>query len=202
MPNAEDANEFDWAEFAEEVKRNHRPHAGHFSWETNRAVTEFGVFQEFQNSLAEQKKLFFREPMHRGDGNDPPDCEAIGNGGKRVGIEITELVDAKSAAAARAGKHYDWKDWKDALIPELQKILLKKDAPSDLKEAPYQEYVVLIFSDEPWMEYDYVERQLAIHHFRATEVITRAFLLLSYSPFTKGYPCFELQLSKEIPATA
>lgn len=197
MADVEHEEEFDWAEFTKEVKRNHRPHAGHFSWETNRTIAEFGVLQELQNALAEEGKLFFREPKHRGEGNDPPDCEAIGTSGERVGIEITELVDSKSAAAARAGKHYEWKDWKGALIPELQRILSKKDISSNLKEPSYPEYIVLIFSDEPWLDHDYAERQLAIHHFHAPELITRAFLLLSYSPFTKGYPCFELQFSKK-----
>lgn len=197
MADTEDKEKIDWAKLADEVKKNHRPHAGHFSWETDRVLAECGVLQDFQNTLAEQGKLFFRKPTHRGEGKDPPDCEAIGIGGERIGIEITELVDSKSAAAARAGKHYEWKDWKDALIPELQRILLKKDTPSDLKEPPYPEYIVLIFSDEPWMEHAYIEQQLAIHHFYTPKLITRAFLLLSYSPFIQSYPCFELQLCKD-----
>ena len=44
----------DWADFVEEVVRNHRPHAGHFSWETDRAIGGLGVVQEFAHSLAQQ----------------------------------------------------------------------------------------------------------------------------------------------------
>lgn len=185
--------EVDWEELAEEIKMNHRPHAGHFSWETDKTLAESGVLQEFQNSLAEQGKLFFHTPMHRGEANDPPDCEAFDAHGKRVGIEITELVDPKSAAAARAGVYYEWKDWKGTLIPEIQRILTNKGSPSDLKDPPYSEYIVVIFSDEPWMEHDSVELQLQSHRFIKPELITRAFFLLSYSPYVNGYPCYEIQ---------
>jgi hypothetical protein len=50
----ENKGEIDWAVMAEEFKKNHRPHAGHFSWETDRALAEWGVFQEFTNALAQE----------------------------------------------------------------------------------------------------------------------------------------------------
>lgn len=71
MTGATEKEDFDSVASAEEIKRNHRPHAGHFSWETDRAIAEDGVLREFQNSLAEQGQLFFREAAHRGQGNDP-----------------------------------------------------------------------------------------------------------------------------------
>jgi hypothetical protein len=37
----ENKGDVDWAVMAEEFKKNHRPHAGHFSWETDRALAEF-----------------------------------------------------------------------------------------------------------------------------------------------------------------
>lgn len=191
MPdNPGDESEFD--DLVEAAIKNHRPHAGHFSWETNKEIAEAGVLKEFQYSLAKENRLFFQSAIHRGQGNDPPDCEATNQEGKAIGIEISELVDSKSAAAARAGAHYEWKDWKGALIPELQRLIGKKDAPSNLKGGPYSEYVLVIFSDEPWLEYDYVEEALANHFFKTPKLITRAFLLLSYSPFIKSYPCYEI----------
>ena len=127
-------------------------------------------------------------------GNDPPDCEAIGTQCQRNGIEVTELVDAESAAAARHGSPYDWKDWKGALIPELERILTKKDAPSNAKGGPYDQYVLLVFSDEPWLEGQYIETELLKHDFPATSLVTRAFLLLSYDPFIRSYSCFEFRI--------
>ena len=184
----------EWAEFMEEVARNHRPHAGHFSWETDRAIAEQGVVKELEHALALDGKLFFRDVSHRGEGNDPPDCEAVGVQRQRIGIEITELVDSKSAAAARHGNPYEWKDWKGALIPELERILTKKDAPSNVKGGPYDQYVLLVFSDEPLLGKHYIETQLLKHAFPATDLVTRAFLLLSYDPFIRSYPCIEFNI--------
>jgi hypothetical protein len=45
-------NDFDWAALAEDFRRNHRPHAGHFSWETDREQAELGVLAEFAAALA------------------------------------------------------------------------------------------------------------------------------------------------------
>lgn len=191
----EDESGIDWAAMAEEFKKNHRPHAGHFSWETDRALAEWGVLQEFTNALAHEGKLFFLDARHRGEGNDPPDCEAVSAEGERIGIEITELVDGRSIEAARLDKHYDWKDWRGALVPALEGLVRRKDKPRDVNGGPCSQYVLLIFSDEPWLERAYVETTLREHTFDKTALITRAFLLLSYDPFLQRYPCYELRLS-------
>jgi len=184
----------DWGKLADEARANDRPHAGHFSWESNRAVAEQGVLWEFENSLKQQELLFFSNARHRGSNNDPPDCEADDNAGGRVGIEITELVDPASAAAARAGNHYDWKDWGHDLVPALARIIRKKDAASAVKEGPYAQYVLVLHTDEPWLVVDDVRRALAGHVFPTTCLITRAYLLISYDPFEKRYPCIPIRI--------
>lgn len=183
-----------WEELAEGLAANHRPHAGHFSWESDRSVAEAGVLWEFEKALALDGQTFFSRARHRGAGNDPPDCEADDLAGGRIGIEITELVDPASAAKARAGRSYEWKDWRQHLIPTLEAILRKKDAPAVLKHPPYSEYVVLVHTDEPWMELDHTRRSLADHVFPATSLITRAYLLISYDPWEKRYPCIRLNI--------
>lgn len=184
----------EWQELAEDLAANHRPHAGHFSWETDRSVAEAGVLKEFGEALALDGQSFFSQALHRGPGNDPPDCEADDNAGGRIGIEITELVDPASAAAARDGQAYDEKDWRRDLIPTLDCILRKKDAPVALKDPPYSEYVLLVHTDEPWMELDHIRRSLAGHVFPATSLITRAYFLISYCPWEKRYPCIRLKI--------
>ncbi|MFB3082349.1 MAG: hypothetical protein ACE1Z4_02675 [Gammaproteobacteria bacterium] len=184
----------DWKELATHWAPNHRPHAGHFSWETDRPVAEAGVLKEFEEALAIDGQEFFSQVRHRGPGNDPPDCEAINNTGARIGIEITELVDPASAAAARAGKAYDWKDWKPDLIPTLDRIIRLKDSPAALKDPPYSEYVLLVHTDEPWMELDHTRQSLADHIFPATSLITKAYLLISYDPGEKRYPYIRLNI--------
>src|SRR5690606_32278109 len=83
MSDKNERDDIDWAALADEFKLNHRPHAGHFSWETDRALAESGVLNEFTNALAHEDKLFFRDARHRGDENDPPDCEAVAADGGR-----------------------------------------------------------------------------------------------------------------------
>lgn len=192
-------HDMDWTALAEEVKKNHRPHAGHFSWESDRVMAEVGVLDEFANALAHQETLFFYGARHRGEGEDPPDCDAHAGDGTRIGIEITELVDGISIAAARLGKPYDWKDWKGVLLPALEKLVRRKDNPRSIKGGPYSQYVLVIFSDEPWLERDYLEHIIAKHTFGATQLITKAFLLLSYDPFIRRYPCYKLRVSPNKP---
>jgi hypothetical protein len=183
----------EWEELADAIAANDRPHAGHFSWESDRSLEERGVLDELAEALRNAGSLFFTNPRHRGSGNDPPDCEADGLDGRLIGFELTELVDPQSAAAARAGKHYEERDWRASLISELEQILAKKDRGSP-RGGPYSEYVLVVYSDEPWIEIDRVRRDLGSYIFAPTNLITKAFLLLSYSPFEKGYPCIPLQI--------
>ena len=185
--------ELDWMGLAG-AEDNHRPHAGHFSWETDRAVEERGVLSELVEALEKRGELFFSNPRHRRPGNDPPDCEADDGAGGRVGIEVTELVDPDSIKAARAGEDYDWRDWRIGLIPALDDILRKKDAPTKLKGGPYSEYVLVIYTDEPWLELEHTRRLLANHVFPVTTLITKAYLLVSYEPSERAYPCIPLNL--------
>jgi len=184
----------DWAQLADEAKANERPHAGYFSWETNREVAEEGVLSEFVNCLTQQKALFFSNARHRGVNNDPPDCEADDDAGGRIAIEITELVDAASIKAARIGKHYDWKDWKPTLVTALEKIIRKKDRPSSLRSGPYTQYVLVIHTDEPWLIVEDARRILAEHTFPPTNLVTRAYLLMSYDPIEKQLHCIPVRV--------
>lgn len=176
------------------MKANDRPHAGYFSWETDRTVAEQGVLWEFEACLKQQGTLFFSSARHRGSENDPPDCDADDNDGGRVAIEITELVDPSSAAAARAGKHYEWKDWRQNLVRALDGILRRKDAPSTIKGGPYTRYVLVIHTDEPWLTVGDARQALVTHVFPETFLITRAYLLMSYDPVEKGCPCIGLRI--------
>lgn len=188
-------HDINWTELVEEIKKNPRPHAGHFSWENDRTLAELGVLKEFRNALVYEDKLFFSKAWHRGEANDPPDCEGVTAAGDCIGIEITELVDGSSIQAARLGQEYDWKDWKGALLSKLEKLVRRKDTFKNIKGGPYSQYILLIFSDEPWLEKKYIEWFIAEYKFDSIKFINRAFLLLSYDPLIQRYPCYELRLS-------
>ena len=189
----------EWAEAYEILKRNHRAHAGYFSWETDRSAAEAGVLDVFARI---EGKALFTNARHRGAGNDPPDCEAISLSGERIGIEITELVDSNSAAHARAGNWYATRDWNDDLIPALEVIIRRKDATSTLKDGPYSEYVLLIHSDED-LDLAQVQHLLAKQTFPQTQLITRVYLLVSHNLWErvddlreKKYLCIRLKFNR------
>lgn len=74
-----------------------REHAGYFYIGDSKEASEMLVLDYFLNALDQQQSMFIYQSKHRGERNDPPDCEAIDDNGDRIGIEITELVDQMSA---------------------------------------------------------------------------------------------------------
>lgn len=183
-----------WEELADEEKANIRPHAGYYTWKGDRELEEDGVLADFVKAVNDQHGSILCDARHRGRENDPPDCEAVDNAGRRIGIEITELVHGPSIEVARRGDPEIWKDWRTALIPELQKRLDRKDAATP-KDGAFAEYRLVVYTDEPWLgELERTRRDLAAHVFRPTSLITRAYLLISYCPEERRQPCIRLNI--------
>jgi hypothetical protein len=184
-------------EFFDTVKANVRNHAGYFSWLSNRDVEELGVVQSLHESLAHHGQSFFHSYQVRGRGNDPPDCEATSDAGGRIGIELTELVVGKSIEAAKSTQSIPWEEpfSKSQLFQLLADRIEKKDNPIGVKGGPYEEYVLVIYCDEPRvLDYGLIEYVRGAA-FPATKLIDRAFLLFSYCPWEKCCPYIELQLT-------
>jgi hypothetical protein len=134
---------------------------------------------------------------------DPPDCEATLDG-CFSGIEVTELVHRptleRSIKAVRQRSrgeepqkpeaYFVWD--RDDLVAALQALLVVKNA-AKLKRS-YEQYVLVIHTDEFFLDSNKVERFLKGVSFNSS-LITRAFLGLSYEP-GKGYPVFELELAR------
>jgi hypothetical protein len=132
---------------------------------------------------------------------DAPDCEAMLDG-RFSGIEVTELVHRptleRSIKAVRQRSrgeepqkpeaHFMWD--REELIAALQKLVAVKNS-AKLKRS-YEQYVLVIHTDECFLDSDSVERFLDGATFH-TSLINRAFLGLSYES-GKGYPVFELEL--------
>jgi len=131
----------------------------------------------------------------------PPDCEATLDG-QLSGIEVTELVDqptlersikavrqrSRGEEPERPEAYFRWD--RDSLIAALQQLLDAKN--SKLPKRPYQRYVLVIPTDEHFLDSDNVEGFLQGARFK-TSIISRAFLGLSYHS-GKGRPVFELEL--------
>lgn len=189
-------NQEEWNEFIDTVKSNVRLYASYFSWLSNRDVEELGVVQTFHESLTHSGQTFFHSYQARGRGNDPPDCEATLCTGGRVGIEVTELVDGKSIAAAKSGAAIPWEPFTEGqLFALVAERIAEKDKPRNVKGGPYDEYVLVVYCDDPRvLDYRLIEYVRGAR-FPRTTLISRAFLLFSYSPWEGCCPCIELMLS-------
>jgi hypothetical protein len=184
----------DWAKIAEDFKATNGSHSSFFTWEGGRSVEEEGVLIDFARALQEQNKIFFAKASHRGKGNDPPDCEALGFAGERIGIELTELIDPSAAAASHSDEPFSPKLWsEDDIAVGLENRILAKDRASP-KGGPYHEYVLLIYTDEPGLSVEAARRVIATKTFSATRLINTAYLLMTYDPLTKTHPCLKMQL--------
>ncbi len=195
MPNME---RDEWAEFIDTVKDNVRPHAGYFSCLSDRDVEELGVVQSLHESLTHHGQNFFHSYQSLGRGNDPPDCEAKSNSGHRIGIEVTELVDGASIAAdkaAKSGQSISREPFCESEVFNLVAKCIKKKDNSKIKGGTYDEYVLIIYCDEPRMlDYGLIQ-SVRCATFPKTNLIDRIFLLFSYSPWEKCCPYIELKLS-------
>jgi hypothetical protein len=186
----------EWNEFIDVVKANVRSHAGYYSWLTDRNIEELGVVQTFHESLTHSGSAFFHSYQARGRGNDPPDCEARSCSGGRVGIEVTELVDGASIAATKSGAHIPWEPFPESeLSGLLAERIKKKDNGVGVKDGPYDEYVLIIYCDEPRVLYYALIQSVRRAVFPSTTLIDRAFLVLSYSPWEGYCPYIELNLN-------
>ena len=129
--------------------------------------------------------------------NDPPDCVARDNSGKLVGIEISEFVDLKTVRDAQHNKAYP-KYWdKQEIIERTQPIILKKDRKK-FHGGPYSKNILIIFTDETFLDPDDAIQYLKQHEFKSTNQIDEIYFLLSYDPRHNTYPYVKLKKSDNI----
>lgn len=88
-------------------RRHDRTHASFFALSKDKQQNELDGAHLFNHQLKNRGVEHFDSIVARVPGKDPLDCEAIGNGGERIGIEVTELVDADAIAFAINGKLID-----------------------------------------------------------------------------------------------
>jgi hypothetical protein len=190
-------------EVFETAQINRRQHAPYFTWLPDRSVEELGVVQELQKSLERRNLAFFRSPVSRGK-NDPPDCEAMSLSleGEKIAIEVTELVESKSIAAYKHDRPIPWEPWSKCELHDLLRARIeKKDRPTHIEGGPYDQYVLVIYCDEPQiLDFDLIE-YMRHCEFGPTTLIDRAFFLMSYDPREQCCPFIELTLAPRTTRT-
>jgi len=179
------------AQLLREAISKKRAYAGFWSW-PDREVAELGVAQDLLESLARESGTKPWKVRSRGVGNDPPDCEATDEHGKRIGIEITELVDQQHAG----GESTNWSEWDELKTQEyVAERLASKDDPSHLQGGPYHKYYVILFTDEPMLPARRLRLLLEHATFGPFRLIDGAWVLASYEP-GETVPHVALRISK------
>ena len=193
----------DSEDFSELLRRNRQMHAGFFSWK-DKPVGEKGAVESLNESLKKCGQPAFLAVKSRS--NDPPDCEARSFDGKRIGIEVTELVDEDSRAASQPNRKKPLTQDKISKLHrrpryaehEFEKFIRdrigEKDKQSSVKDGPYDEYVLIICCDEARALYAPLIEYLRGCEFGPTELVDRVFFLISYDPQKECCPFVELKL--------
>ena len=164
-----------------------RPYAGLREWRPNRERGEFGVGEDFVEALDRQFGESFVSLRARGRGADPPDLEAMDVSGRSVGIEVTEIVDVIAIKRCIAAKVHEHANWDAPKLGEHIKQALLRKAQIELNGGPYEECILVLFTNEYLLDFDRVERWLREETFAQPMAFSRAFLSLDYQP-GQGYP--------------
>ena len=177
--------ELDWEHIGRlirEAAAKDRGYASFFDW-PDRDQKEVGIVISLFESILEKEGVHYSGLRARGQGNDPPDCEALAPDGSPIGIEVTELVDEEGIKNAKAGPRYDWATWDKGKVELYLRVRISaKDKSTGLNGGPYARYWVVIHCDEPELNHERVQGLLTGWTGPETTLIDDVFLLFSYDP--------------------
>jgi hypothetical protein len=183
-------------EFRSQITANARPWTGYWAWR-DKPVGERGAASE----ILRQAGIKVAELVSRRD--DPPDCEGMLDR-QWSAVEVTELVHQKAleqslkaikerAAGRKPERPEAYFVWDRAnLLRAIQELIEAKDAVG-YKGGPYERYVLVIHTDEFFLDSATVRQFLKGAKFRA-RLITDVIVGLSYEPASSGCPVFPLEL--------
>lgn len=178
-------------------RSNHikRGYGDFFAWPVDRQLEEWAIVDLLKESLEKANAVFFNSLVARGKGNDPPNCEAIQLDGGKLGIEVTELVDPEAILAHKNGNTGHRAEWnRHKLIKAIEARLKAKDIAKNIKGGPYDQYILVIHTDEPVLTYDFLFPMVSNHVFQYYSVIDRVFLLMSFDEKYQCCPYIELNI--------
>jgi hypothetical protein len=188
----------DLSSLTEAIEANARSWNSYWSWK-DKPVGERGAAY----TILKAAGIHAEDLVSREEGQDPPDCEATVDD-CLTGIEVTELVHRPTLERSlKAQKHRAlgkepkqgeaYFVWERAdLLVALQDRIDAKDR-GKLKGGPYRRYILVIHTDEMFLEATKLEQWLTGATFRARR-ITDVVLGLSYDPAQKCCPVFKLRV--------
>lgn len=125
---------------------------------------------------------------------DPPDCVVVTEGGRRIGVEVTELVDEATVRANQIAP-YRLHPWSTpTTLARLQALIDRKErACADV--SGFDELWLVIHTDELWLQTyagDPIWNIVRKHTFESTKAFERHFVLVSYDARVHTYPVVPL----------
>ena len=176
------------SDYIKPMRARRRQYACYFNT-GERDADESGAAVDLIESLSGDDRIEIKvgSLRSRETGNDPPDCEAMLTDGRRLGIEVTELIDQKSLAAHCGDEESKCISpivyTKEIFINRLQERMNAKNRSLNaLKGGPYDFLILLIITDELLLTYEDVSAWLDEVSFDLPEPWDQIFLLFSYSP--------------------
>lgn len=172
-----------------------RKHAPYFALSEVKQENEADVAHVLRDELVRWGEESYYSIRSRQPGDDPPDCEAVGSNGERVGIEVTEFVDQSAINAAKKGGQYSHQSITPLTVVENISEVIRKKGRADVRGETYDRYILIIYCDDP-LFLDY-ESLMAIREakFDCTNLIDRAYFLTSYDPWKRCCPYIQLALA-------
>lgn len=198
-----DEFEFDVREFLEKARKV-RPHAGFFDWPV-KETKELNVVTTLLDSVPAADPLTAVRRLRLGK-PDPPDVIGIREDGTLVALEVTELVDEEvTAHNVRVARETEGQDVLERMRHRVQRVwdqlglieavdaALKEKDGKTLQGGPFEQYVVVLHTDEEMLDHDEAEQWLRGHRFAGMQQVVGAYLLFSSVP-NKGYPYLRLEV--------
>ncbi len=186
-----------------------RGYASYWSWPLDRPIEEHGVVNALLNYLLVLRPELRGTLASASIGDDPPDVILTCENGKRIGIEVTELVHSGAIQAVvnekRSGKPstHIYAHWSPSAVADaLSQRISSKDKKLLAKRGDFDELILAIFTDEIMISQD-VAIQAIQRVCHDTDAISSSYFLLSYHPETdpKAFPdkCPIFQINPPMP---
>ncbi len=186
----------EYIEALREALDKQRGYASYFDWYDS-DIKEWGIVTTLNESFEKLSNIQLSNIESRGQGNDPPDCQAKDAEGNHLAIEVTELVDPKMVELHQHEKSYAFAKWdKLKFVAKLNERLEAKNYTKSFKGGPYDIKWLVIHTDEfvltakkviPWLEGE---------SFKRPNPFDNVFLLFSYDPSLEICPYIPLPIQE------
>jgi hypothetical protein len=205
IQNDKASNESEIVRLMREARHKSRGYAEYWEWAIDKRQAELHAAGVLANFLSNADRVDGKFGVESVD-NDPPDALLMLANGRRVGIEVTELVDEKAIRKAHRRKRanlsldFDFANWDSGRATKsIHELIERKDKKLAPVSGVYDELLLAVVTDETMID-DATAAQAVKDIVVSTRFISRAFLILSYHPaadkavFPDGCPIFPIEL--------